>query len=135
MSKPRKAKRARTGADRTARSIWNSADDWDTLVAESQLSTSSISSRRPPPAGLKSLTRYCAEVVGRAFKRLWEIDQGGVLGTSWKYAWTEVPDRLKLFVREEVFRHWGGYLTTAMISDVSLSLSILQGGSRRSEDI
>lgn len=116
MSRPRKAKRLRTGTGPgTEKSIWNTKDDWDTLVAESRLSTSSISRRPPPPAGLKSLTTYCAEVAGRSLKRFWELDTG----LSWKYAWSEVPDRLKVGVRDEVYRHWGGYLTTAMISEVS----------------
>jgi hypothetical protein len=84
------------------------------LVAESQLSTSSISTHRPPPAGLKGLTIFCAEVAGRAFKVFWELDEG----ISWRYAWEGVPDGHKILVRDEVFRYWGSYLTTAMISEV-----------------
>lgn len=105
--KGRKAKRPR--------SIWDSKDDWDTLVAESQLSTASISRRKPPPAGLKGLKSYCAEVAGRAFKAFWELDEG----VSWRYAWDGVPDDHKILVRDEVFRYWGSYLTPPMISDVS----------------
>lgn len=97
------------------RSVWDSKDDWDTLVAESQLSTASISTRKPPPAGLKSLTSYCAEVAGRAFKGFWELDEG----VSWRYAWDGVPNDHKILVRDKVFKYWGSYLTTSMISEVS----------------
>jgi hypothetical protein len=111
---------------KTQRSIWNYQDDWDQLVQDSALSTSSISTRRPVVRGMQSLTRCCAESAGRGFKALWEygqeISDGKVVtgpGKYWKIAWEGTSDHLKLLVRERVYRYWGSYLTSKMVSEVS----------------
>ena len=111
---------------KTERSIWNNQDDWDQLVEDSALSTSSISTRRPVIRGMQSLTRSCAESAGRGFKALWEYGQeirdGEVVtgpGKYWKIAWEGTSDHLKLLVRERVYRYWGSYLTPKMLSGVS----------------
>ncbi|WVQ96485.1 hypothetical protein IAU59_003590 [Kwoniella sp. CBS 9459] len=117
----------------TNRSIWNSTDDWETLVSNSTLSTSSISLRPPRfgggGIGLPSLTRCCTRCIARHFKGLWEADaaQGSAvadaqvtmtMGEDFRLAWKEVPDRLKEAVRDEVIEWWGGYLALRMIIDV-----------------
>lgn len=127
-------KRAKIKPDRP-KSIWNTADDWDQLVADSALSTSSISSRPPALRGRLSLTRCCAESAGRGFKALWEYgqeirDDKVIVGPGryWKAAWEEVPDHLKVMVKERVVRYWGGWLSLAMISDVSLGVTVCLDG-------
>lgn len=119
------------------RNIWNSADDWDTLVAESQLSTASISLRRSRPRGLQSLVCCATEACARSFKRIWEVPTPGgfvgqtVLGEYWKDGWAWVPDHLKADVRDKVFRYWGEYVTASMLSEVSRLLyqqTVLKAG-------
>ena len=109
------------------RSIWNSVDDWDQLVADSQLSTASISSRKPRPRGVSTLVRCAADAAARGFKRIWEetgyarqagVDAGAGSGVYWKESWMWVPDHLKEGVRDAVFRYWGGYLTPEVIQEV-----------------
>ncbi|OCF45999.1 hypothetical protein I317_00087 [Kwoniella heveanensis CBS 569] len=114
------------------RSIWNSKDDWETLVSESSLSTSSISLRPPRLAAsgtndarigssVPTLARYCTRCIARHFKGLWEAsaaERPESMGEDFKLAWRELPDKLKEPVRDEVFRWWGGYLTLRMIIDV-----------------
>ena len=124
-ARPAKRKKAKTAA--TGRSVWNSTDDWDQLVADSQLSTSSISRRRPRPRGLQTLVRCASEAAVRGFKRLWdepvgpewvtedERSRGGV----WQDWWAVVPDYLKAEIRDGIFERWGGFLDADMISQVS----------------
>ena len=56
---------------RARRSIWNAPDDWDELVAASNLSTSSVSTRRPPLREVPSLAKAAEDVAVRAFRLLW----------------------------------------------------------------
>ena len=102
-------------------------DDWDQLVADSQLSTASISSRKPRPRGVSTLVRCAADAAARGFKRIWEetgyarqagVDAGAGSGVYWKESWMWVPDHLKEGVRDAVFRYWGGYLTPEVIQEV-----------------
>lgn len=127
-------KRTLTDSDRPAkrrkttwtsnRSIWNSPDDWDSLVSTSRLSTASVSLRRPRPYGLPTLVSCAIDVSARSFKWLWEIPTPGgfagqtVLGEYWKDGWEWVPDHLKVLVREKVFEYWGEYITSEMLREV-----------------
>ena len=114
----------------TSRSVWNSRDDWDQLVADSQLSTSSISLRRPRPRGMQTLVRCATESAARGFRRMWEDTAGmpAMAGSSageiWKESWECVPDHLKVGVRDAVFKNWGGYLNGEILSKVSHSFSM-----------
>ncbi|WVF68969.1 hypothetical protein IAT40_003743 [Kwoniella sp. CBS 6097] len=114
-----KSKKTKYKSKTKSKSIWNSKDDWETLVSESSLSTSSISLRPPRLHGtgngakLPSLARCCTRCIARHFKGLWELD-----GQDFKVAWREVPDKLKEDVRDEVYKWWGGYLTLRLIIDV-----------------
>jgi len=96
-------------------SIWNGPDDWPQLVADSSLSTSSISTRAPRPRGLHTLSRCATDAAARDFKTLWEDIADG---RTWKEWWNLVPDHLKVGVRDGVFKLWGGYLTQAVIREV-----------------
>ena len=114
---------------KTERTVWNTPDDWETLLAESTLSTSSISTRRPRLRGLPTLAKCCQESAARSFKRLWEAGQTQVQGEIivgpgrwWKDDWAWVPDHLKLGVRDAVFRYWGGSLSLQMLQEVGHSL-------------
>ncbi|WVR06479.1 hypothetical protein IAU60_003510 [Kwoniella sp. DSM 27419] len=122
---PSPQKKARTASSKTKarsirgqRSIWTSTDDWDTLLADSALSTSSVSLRPPRLRGLPSLIKCCTDAIARGFKRLWESSEEP--GQGFKIAWNEVPDHLKEGVRDQVFRWWGGYLTLKIISETFL---------------
>jgi hypothetical protein len=122
----------------TSRSIWNRADDWDQLVADSALSTTSESVRRPRPKGISTLTKCACQVVGRNFKLLWEEGEvvlgdvpfikrarrrsPGALeassdsaGLSFKVAWNALPDHLKIMVRDSVFHLSGSLLNLSML--------------------
>ncbi|WVW84841.1 hypothetical protein I302_106876 [Kwoniella bestiolae CBS 10118] len=118
-STPTKRPRLSTRKTKTkvARSIWNSKDDWDTLVSESQLSTSSISTRPPRLRELPTLVKCCNESMARGFKRLWEVSPDGA---ELKGAWRFLPGHLKEGVREGVFRYWGGMLSVKIISEIFL---------------
>lgn len=74
-STPSPAKRRKLahpkGLFRTGRSVWNSTDDWDELVATSSLSTSSVSTRPPRPRALPSLAKSAEDVAVRHFRMLW----------------------------------------------------------------
>ncbi|RXK40054.1 hypothetical protein M231_02694 [Tremella mesenterica] len=112
---------------KVVKSVWNSTDDWTTLVADSSLSTSSISTRRPRPRGLQTLVICCQEAAIRSFKILWEArgssstgTDGRGMGREWREKWQFVPDHLKYRVRDGVFSRWGHLLTIAMIHDVFL---------------
>ena len=98
------------------RSVWNSKDDWDKLVADSSLSTASISSRRPIHSGHHPLSYYAAEVAARAFKFLWEED-----GEWWKAEWAYVSEPIKAKVRERVYRYYGEFLSVQILAEVSLT--------------
>lgn len=109
------------------RSIWNAKDDWDTLVAESSLSTSSVSARPSRPRGLHSLVKCASDAAARGFKLLWEegqivTDDEVIIGPGqrWKAAWGGVPDHLKLRVRDAIFRWWGGHINLSMLQQVFL---------------
>lgn len=112
---------------RTSRSVWNSTDDWEELVAASTLSTASVSSRPARPRGLQSLAT-CAEISAwRNFKRLYEEgkvrSQGGEVGRGWwEVEWEYVPDHLKARVRAGVYKRWGGVLKLDVMKDVNLRL-------------
>lgn len=100
------------------RSLFAGPDDWDKLVADSSLSTSSVSIRRPRPNGLQSLTRCSQLAASRHFKQLWEDGNGG--GEMWKADWAWLDDRLKDGIRENVYRAWGGFLTPEILKSVSM---------------
>ncbi|KAK8858720.1 hypothetical protein IAR55_002949 [Kwoniella newhampshirensis] len=126
----KKAKSSRSRKERsfrTTRSIWTSAssENWNTLVTESSLSTSSISTRPPRPRGIHALVRCATDAVGRGFKVLWEdgdmISDGEIVvgpGRRFKEDWMYVPNHLKVGVRDKIFRLWGGYLTISMIHEL-----------------
>ncbi|WWC88536.1 uncharacterized protein L201_003447 [Kwoniella dendrophila CBS 6074] len=101
---------------RSQRSIWNSKDDWDTLVAESSLSTSSISTRQPRFRGLPTLVECTTKSISRSFKRLWESGVGD--GKEFRLAWEYLPNHLKEGIRDNVYKLWGSYLTVKIISEV-----------------
>nr|XP_031864346.1 uncharacterized protein CI109_000259 [Kwoniella shandongensis]KAA5531418.1 hypothetical protein CI109_000259 [Kwoniella shandongensis] len=124
-SSPSPSKKPKTNRYKTSRSIWTSTEDWDTLVTESALSTSSISTRAPRPRGLHSLVKCATDAAGRGFKRLWEqgevVADGEVVvgpGKGWREAWLYLPDHLKEGVRDRIFRWWGGYLTLQLIHEL-----------------
>ncbi|WWC62760.1 uncharacterized protein I303_105357 [Kwoniella dejecticola CBS 10117] len=98
------------------RSVWNSKDDWDQLVSDSALSTSSVSTRSPRLRGLPTLVKCAVNSISRGFKRLWEIDEG----YSFNIAWDFLPPHLKSEVREMVFKWWGSFLTLKILSEVFL---------------
>ncbi|WWC96255.1 hypothetical protein V866_003122 [Kwoniella sp. B9012] len=101
------------------RSIWNSKDDWDTLISESQLSTSSISIRPPRLRELPTLVKCCTESIARGFKRLWDVS-GDETGAEFKAAWGYLPSHLKEGIRDSAFRYWGGFLTVKILAEVFL---------------
>ena len=110
---------------RAERSVWNSKDDWETLVADSALSTSSVSTRPPRPRGLHSLVKCASDAAARGFKRLWEdgvvMSDGAVVygaGKRWKIAWEGIPDHLKVGLRDGIFKWWGSYVTLSMLQEV-----------------
>ncbi|WVQ85049.1 hypothetical protein IAT38_007213 [Cryptococcus sp. DSM 104549] len=129
-SDPSPSKRAKTNhptrrKTKGERSIWNSVDDWDTLVADSSLSTSSVSRRRPRPRGLHTLVRCAADAAARGFRMLW--DQGEVRaegdtivgpGVEWRESWAMLPEHLQEMVRDGIFKRWGGLLTIQMLHDL-----------------
>jgi len=123
----RAPKRKKAKITAAGRSVWNSTDDWDQLVADSQLSTSSISRRRPRPRGLQSLVKCASEAAVRGFKRLWEetvgpewvTESGTSRGRVWQDWWSVVPDHLKVGIRDAIFERWGGLLDADMITQVS----------------
>ncbi|CAD6566349.1 MAG: hypothetical protein TREMPRED_002493 [Tremellales sp. Tagirdzhanova-0007] len=110
---------------RAERSIWNSKDDWETLVADSALSTSSVSTRPPRPRGLHSLVKCASDAAARNFKRLWNdgvvMADGAVVygaGKRWKIAWERIPEHLKAGLRDGIFKWWGSYVTPMMLQDI-----------------
>lgn len=118
---------------RTERSVWNGADDWNKLVADSTLSTSSVSTRRPHPRGLPTLARCASDAAARGFETIWTADSTLVAGDEpaqfanmkgfgryWKYDWEVVPDHLREGVRDAVFRLWGRMLSLDIVRVVSL---------------
>ena len=120
---------------RAERSIWNSKDDWETLVADSALSTSSVSTRPPRPRGLHSLVKCASDAAARNFKRLWNdgvvMADGAVVygaGKRWKIAWERIPEHLKAGLRDGIFKWWGSYVTPMMLQDVPSSLFALLAG-------
>lgn len=118
-SSTRPTKRARTH-----RSVFNSTDDWDELVAASTLSTASVSSRPARPRGLQTLAICAEHAAVRNFKRLYEEGKirspSGAVGKGWwEVEWELVPDHLKAKVRDGVFRRYGSVLKLDMIRDVS----------------
>lgn len=132
---------------RPDRSVWNKADDWDKLVADSTLSTSSVSGRRPYPRGLPSLARCASDAAARGFEAIWTADatlaQGDEraqssnmrgFGRYWKYDWEVVPDHLKEGVRDAVFRMWGRMLSFDIVRVVSyVHLMSLTGRAKASQ--
>ncbi|KAK6908034.1 hypothetical protein I203_102035 [Kwoniella mangroviensis CBS 8507] len=124
---PSKSKRSRLSNTSTTprkrtkvqRSIWNSTDDWDTLISESQLSTSSISIRPPRLRELPTLVKCCSESIARGFKKLWDVSGDGT-GAEFKAAWGFLPNHLKEGIRDSVFRYWGGFLTVKILAEVFL---------------
>ncbi|WRT67931.1 uncharacterized protein IL334_004905 [Kwoniella shivajii] len=126
-SKSKPSLKGKQPSIRSQRSIWNSTDDWDTLLSESALSTASISLRPPRLRELPSLVKCTIDALVRGFKRLWETggeasdgsgSGNGVGGREFKIAWEYLPLHLKKAVRDGIFKWWGGYLTIKMIADV-----------------
>ncbi|ORX37262.1 hypothetical protein BD324DRAFT_650867 [Kockovaella imperatae] len=103
----------------TNRSVWNTEDDWEQIIADSSLSTASVSSRRAPQKGLQSLSDHAARVASRAFKYLWQAsDSRERHGEWWKSEWSYVEDRMKVKVRDGVFAQWSEYLTPTILTEV-----------------
>lgn len=122
----RPPKRQKIGGTKS-RTIWNSRDDWDELVATSSLSTASVSTRRPLPRGLVSLSKAAEDVAVRYFKMLYEagqvVDYSGKLGKGWwETEWAYIPDDAKKRIRDGVFRTHGSYLSLDVLRRVSLNL-------------
>lgn len=120
----RPAKRARTN-----RSVFNSTDHWDELVTSSQLSTASVSTRPARPRGLQTLAVCAEHAAVRNFKRLYEEGKVRVEGKPaekgwWETEWEDMPDHLRLRVREGVYKRYGGVLKLDVIRDVSLPFSV-----------
>nr|ODN85396.1 hypothetical protein L203_05012 [Cryptococcus depauperatus CBS 7841] len=106
---------------RGERSIWTAKDDWESLISNSALSTSSISSRPPAFRGtLPSLSRYACSALVRGFGRVW--GDAGEEGEEWRRWWTVgwrgVPDHLKEIVRDRVMDKWGGILSLQVIHEL-----------------
>ncbi|KAK4685197.1 hypothetical protein P7C73_g4959, partial [Tremellales sp. Uapishka_1] len=114
LSTPAKRRKAKEGYI----TIWSTPDDWEQMVADATLSTSSVSTRRPKPRGLHSLVKCCSDVASRFFKPLWEVDQG----STWKAMWNAVPDHLRRDIRDGIFRIWGGVLTESMVKEMFVIL-------------
>ncbi|TYJ58597.1 hypothetical protein B9479_000808 [Cryptococcus floricola] len=110
---------------RTDKSVWNSKDDWDTLVAESSLSTSSVSLRKPRFRSFPSLTKSSVDAIVRGFKVFYGDGQAGQdEGVAdewrkwWRAEWAEIPGHLKEMVRDGIYKRWGGILSLQLLREL-----------------
>ncbi|KAL7423048.1 hypothetical protein Q5752_002347 [Cryptotrichosporon argae] len=95
-----------------AHSIWDGADDWAQLVADSALSTSSVSVRAPRPRGVHTLARCAQDAAARSWRRMRDED-----ASAWRAAWAGVPPHLQAGVRDGVFKWHADVLTAAIVRD------------------
>lgn len=115
-------------------SVWTHKDDWSTLLSDSSLSTSSISTRPPRFRTFPTLTRCASDAVVRGFPSCWRLaghtDRVTKYSESdeivkedwerwWKEWWERVPPRLQEMVRDGVFKKWGAALSIPVIHEVS----------------
>ncbi|WVQ73244.1 hypothetical protein IAR50_002812 [Cryptococcus sp. DSM 104548] len=110
---------------RTDKSVWNSKDDWDTLVAESSLSTSSVSLRKPRFRSFPTLTKCSVDSIVRGFKAFYgdgQARQEEAVAEEWrkwwKAEWAEIPGHLKEMVRDGIYRRWGGIISLQLIHEL-----------------
>ncbi|ODO10010.1 hypothetical protein I350_02234 [Cryptococcus amylolentus CBS 6273] len=110
---------------RTDKSVWNSKDDWDTLVAESSLSTSSVSLRKPRFRSFPSLTKASVDAIVRGFKAFYGDGQAGQDEAVadewrkwWRTEWAEIPGHLKEMVRDGIYKKWGGILSLQLLQEL-----------------
>ncbi|ODO05171.1 hypothetical protein L198_01859 [Cryptococcus wingfieldii CBS 7118] len=110
---------------RTDKSVWNSKDDWDTLVAESSLSTSSVSLRKPRFRSFPSLTNISVDVIVRSFKAFYGDGQAGQDEAVadewrkwWRTEWAEIPGHLKEMVRDGIYKRWGAILSLQLLREL-----------------
>ncbi|XAO21498.1 hypothetical protein I312_100249 [Cryptococcus bacillisporus CA1280] len=121
-------------------SVWTHKDDWSTLLSDSSLSTSSISTRPPRFRTFPTLTRCASDAVVRGFPSCWRLaghtdrvtkysDSDEIVKEDWERWWKEwwerVPPRLQEMVRDGVFKKWGATLSIPVIHELFIIPGVL----------